>query len=154
VKSGDLHLNFLVRPLFKIRTRWMMLSSHARGEGRDQGERAGDTLIMCAYSGGIPAVRWFYTLGIRAEKSRMTWPKWSCERLISVVCRRRRPALLVTPHGTLEDHSGFSETTDRIRSLSHLRDDFVCWNFLYPKFALNLIATLPMQACGNQECRT
>ena len=47
-----------------------------------------------------------------------------------------------------------SETTDCIRSLSHLRDDFGCWNFLDPKSALNLIATLPMQVCCNQECRT
>jgi hypothetical protein len=28
-----------------------------------------------------------------------------------------------------------------------------CWNFLYPKSALNLNATLPMQACYNQERR-
>jgi hypothetical protein len=46
-----------------------MLSGHARGEGRDQSERAGDH-SLCASSGGIPAVRGFNTLGIRAEKSR------------------------------------------------------------------------------------
>ena len=55
--------------------------------------------------------------------------------------------------GALEHHAGFSETADCIRSLSHLRDDFVCWNFLYLKFALNLIETLPMPACGNHKCR-
>jgi hypothetical protein len=51
----------------------------------------------------------------------------------------------------LEYHSRFSTTTDCIRSLSHLRDDFDFWNFLYPKPALNLIATLPMRhaAIGN-----
>jgi hypothetical protein len=58
------------------------------------------------------------------------------------------------PYGTLEHHSGFLETTDCAGSLSHLSDDFGCWNFLCPKSALNLIATLPLQACCNQECRT
>jgi hypothetical protein len=38
--------------------------------------------------------------------------------------------------------------------LSHFRNDFGCWNFLYLKSALNLIATLAMHAYGNQECRT
>jgi hypothetical protein len=38
--------------------------------------------------------------------------------------------------------------------LSHFRDDFGCWNFLYLKSALNLIATFPIQAYCNQECRT
>jgi hypothetical protein len=43
-------------------------------------------------------------------------------------------------HGALEHLSEFSETTN----CSHFRNDFGCWNFLYPKSALNLIATLPM----------
>src|SRR5277367_33281 len=51
-------------------------------------------------------------------------------------------------------HSGFSETTDCVGWLSHFRDDFGCWNFLYLKSALNLIATLPVHAYCNQECRT
>ena len=31
-----------------------------------------------------------------------------------------------------------SETTDCLGSLSDFRNDFGCWNFLYPKSALNL----------------
>jgi hypothetical protein len=53
---------------------------------------------------------------------------------------------------TLEHHSGFSETTAWVSSLSHFRDDCGRWNFLYLKSALNSIATLPMQACCDQEC--
>jgi hypothetical protein len=53
---------------------------------------------------------------------------------------------------TLEHHSGFSETTDWVSSLSHFRDDCGRWNFLYLKSALNSISTLPMQACCDQEC--
>jgi hypothetical protein len=53
--------------------------------------------------------------------------------------------LIPTEH--LEHRLGFSETTNCIRSLSHFRNDFGCWNFLYPKSALNLTAALPMQAC-------
>ena len=83
----------------------------------------------------------------------MTWSEWCCERLISLVCRRCRPALLIIPPRNTRTSFRVSETTHFIRSLSRLRDDFGCWNFLYPKSALNLIATLPMQACCNQERR-
>ena len=40
--------------------------------------------------------------------------------------------------GALGHRSGFSETTNYIRSLWHFRNDFSGWNFLYPKSALNL----------------
>ena len=53
-----------------------MLSGHARGEGRDQGEGAG-ALSLSAFSGGIPLYDGFNSLGIRAEKRGMTWPEWS-----------------------------------------------------------------------------
>ena len=130
-----------------------MLSGHARGEGRDQGEKGGRPFIECIQWRDSRCTMVLTPWGSGPKNRGMTWPEWSRERLISLVCRRRRPALLIIPHGTLEHHSGFSETTDCIGSLSHLRDDFGCWNFLYPKSALNLIATLPMQACCNQECR-
>jgi hypothetical protein len=55
---------------------------------------------------------------------------------------------------TLEHRSGFQKLQIAPASLSHFRNDFGCWNFLYPKSALNLIATLPMQACCSQERRT
>src|SRR5277367_3998401 len=68
----------------------------------------------------------------------------------SLVCR----PLVDQPVRVHHRHSGFSETTDCLGSLSHFRNDFGCWNFLYLKSALNLIATLPMHAYCNQECRT
>ena len=64
-------------------------------------------------------------MSIWAENHGMTSPEWSHVRLI------------VSFAG----------------SSSHFRSDFGCWNFLYLKSALNLIATPPMQACCNQECR-
>jgi hypothetical protein len=84
------------------------------------------------------------------QNNRMTRPEWSRERLDVLVS-----GIVASPvhnsHGALEHYSGFSETTDCIRSLSHLRDDFACWNSLCPKSALNSIATRPMQTCCNQE---
>jgi hypothetical protein len=61
----------------------------------------------------------------------------------------RRPAPLIPP--ALEHHSGLSETAYCSGSSLNFRNDFGCWNFLYLKSALNLIAALPMQACCNQE---
>jgi hypothetical protein len=71
--------------------------------------------------------------------------------LVSSFVTRPRSSI---PTGVLEHRSGLSETTNCIRSLSHFRNDFACWNFLYSKSALNLTATLPMQARCNQEGRT
>jgi hypothetical protein len=42
--------------------------------------------------------------------------------------------------------SGFSETTDCVGWLSHFRDDFGCWNFLYLKNARILQSGMPHQA--------
>jgi hypothetical protein len=56
------------------------------------------------------------------------------------------------PHGalwaiTVHDVGGLPIFVgDRWRNCPGRRNDFGCWNFLYPKFALNLTATLPMQA--------
>jgi hypothetical protein len=57
-------------------------------------------------------------------------------------------------HECLIWRSSLSETTDCVASLSCLRNDLGCWSFLSPKSALNLITTLPVQACCNQKCRT
>jgi hypothetical protein len=79
------------------------------------------------------------------------WPEFSRERLTISFAGISSTGLAYSPLA-LEHHSGFSETTDFIGSLSHFRNDLGCRNFLYLKSALNLIATLPMQACCNQEC--
>jgi hypothetical protein len=83
----------------------------------------------------------------------MTWPEFSRERLIISFAgiSSTGPARIHHRHSNIIQ--GFSETTDCIGSLSHFRNDFGCWNFLYLKSAQNLMATLPMQACCNQECR-
>src|SRR5271165_5431869 len=55
---------------------------HARGGGRDQGERA-DAHSLSASSGGFPLYDGFNSLGDPGRKTRgMTWPEWSRERLI------------------------------------------------------------------------
>jgi hypothetical protein len=89
----------------------------------------------------------------RPNNRDMTWVEWSRERLISLVCRHLVDQLRLQSPPTLEHHSGYLETTYGSGSLLHFRNDFGCWNFLYLKSALNLIATLPMQACRNQKCR-
>jgi hypothetical protein len=101
----------------------------------------------------FPLYDGFNSLAIRAENRGMIWPEWNRERLIVSFAgiSSTSPLQILTDTGT---SSGFSETADCVGSLSHFRNDFDYWNFLYLKSALILIATLPMQACRNQECRT
>jgi hypothetical protein len=89
---------------------------------------------------------------IWAENHGMTSPEWSRVRLIVSFAGISSTGPARNPP-KLEHHSGFSETADCFGSSSHFRNDSGCWNFLYLKSALNLIATLPMQACCDQECR-
>jgi hypothetical protein len=88
---------------------------------------------------------------IRPKNRGMTWPECKREWLIVsfVGISSTSPAHSPNRHSNI--HSRLSETTDCLGSLSHFRNDFDCWNFLYLKSALNLIATLQMQACCNQE---
>jgi hypothetical protein len=41
----------------------------------------------------------------------MTWPEWSRERLIGVVCRRHRPALLIIP----TEHSNIIQGSQKLQ---------------------------------------
>jgi hypothetical protein len=58
------------------------------------------------------------------------WPEFSRERLIISFAGVSSTGLAYSPLA-LEHHSGFSETTDFIGSLSHFRNDLGCRNFLY-----------------------
>jgi hypothetical protein len=58
----------------------------------------------------------------------MTWPEWKRERLIVSFVGISSATPLIVP-------------TDTRTSFKAFRND--CWNFLYLKSALNLIATLP-----------
>ena len=80
----------------------------------------------------------------------MTWPEWSRERLISLVCRRRRPALLIISlRNTRTSFIGFQKP--QIASVACPISGTIAAGIssiqVRPEFMLQ------MQACCYQECR-